>query len=123
MQRRLLHDYREAWFFAPDLADVKEKFQRFGPLFEQTLANMRIGGMLIPLTPRYWVHFEAHRDALRIFSELAADGKAVTLAEFRTAAGISRKYSQLFLEYWDRRGITRRVGDGHILLREAVKEE
>lgn len=119
MQRKLLHFYREAWLFAPDLAAVKEKFGRFGTLFEQTLTNMQISGMLIALTPRYWVHFEAHQEALRIFSGLAAGGAAVTLAQFRTAAGISRKYSQLFLEYWDRRGITRRVGDAHILNRQS----
>ena len=117
MQRKLLHFYREAWFFAPDLTAVKEKFCRFGTLFEQSLTNMQISGMLIALTPRYWVHFEAYQEALRIFSELAADGEAVTLAQFRTAADISRKYSQLFLEYWDRRGITRRIGDAHILNR------
>ena len=116
MQRRLLHYYREAWFFAPDLQDVKQKFQRFGTLFEQTLTNMQINGMLIPLTPRYWVHFEAYKAALQIFSELSDGGKPVTLAEFRTGANISRKYSQMFLEYWDRRGITRRIGDAHILI-------
>lgn len=118
MQRKLLHYYREAWFFAPDLQEVKTKFSRFGLLFEQVLANLRIGGHLIALTPRYWVHFEAYAQALHIFSELAADGKPVTLAELRTAAGISRKYSQLFLEYWDRRGVTRRVGDAHILIQK-----
>ena len=122
MQRKLLHYYREAWFFAPDLTQVREKFRRFGTLFEQVLTNLRVGGQLIALTPRYWVHFEAYREALGIFSELAAGAKPVTLAQLRTAAGISRKYSQMFLEYWDRHGITRRVGDAHILLRDVQEE-
>lgn len=123
MQRKLLHYYREAWFFTPDLQTVKAKFERFGTLFEQVLANMRISGMLIPLTPRFWVHHEAYQDALRIFSELGVGGKPVTLAEFRTAADISRKYSQLFLEYWDRHGVTRRVGDSHVLVKQDNKKE
>lgn len=115
MQRRLLHYYRQAWFFAPDLSAVREKYARFGTLFEQVLANMRMNELLIPLTPRYWVHHEAYADALRLLYALGKDGSPVMLAQFRTAAGISRKYSQLFLEHWDRRGVTRRVGDVHYL--------
>ena len=122
MQRKLLHHYREAWLLAPDLAEVKEKFQRF-ELFEEVLRNMRMNGMLIPLSSRYWVHFEALEDAQRIFIGLSRESPAVTLAQFRTAAGISRKYSQLFLEYWDRRGFTRRVGDAHELCSSSQKTD
>ena len=122
MQRKLLHYFREAWFFAPELPAVQEKFARFGTLFEQVFVNLRVEGRLIALTPRYLVHEEANQALLIIFAELAKDGAPVTLAELRTAAGISRKYSQMFLEYWDRKGITRRIGDAHILLHDVPRE-
>ncbi len=117
MQRKLLHYYRDAWFQAPNQADVDAKFQARGPIYPQTLTNMRLNGMLISLTPRYAVHFEAYWQALEIFCALFEKQDQVTLAEFRTAAGISRKYAQLFLEHWDRQGYCRRVGDARILLR------
>ena len=117
MQRKLLHYYRDAWFQAPNQADVDAKFQARGEIYPQTLANMRLNGMLISLTPRYAVHFEAYKQALEIFCSLFDSQEQVTLAEFRTAAGISRKYAQMFLEHWDRQGYCRRVGDARILLR------
>lgn len=116
MQRRILHHYREAWFIAPDIRKVQEKFARFGALYDQVIVNMRMEGMLVPLSRCFWVHREAYLDAVRIMNELARDHGSFTLADFRTAAGISRKYSQLFVEYFDRIGLTRRVGDEHLLL-------
>jgi selenocysteine-specific elongation factor len=47
-------------------------------------------------------------------ARLAANGQ-VTLAEVRDLFGTSRKYAQAFLEYLDRKGITRRSGDARVL--------
>lgn len=117
MQRKLLHYYRDAWFLAPNLRDVNEKFEGRGPIYPQVFANMCLNGLLVPLSPRYAVHHEAYQEALQIFRNLFETRQQVTLAEFRTAAGISRKYAQLFLERWDRDGICKRVGDARVLLR------
>lgn len=119
MQRKLLHYYRDAWMKAPEQKKVDEKFENRGPIYKQIHINMRMNGMLIGLSPSYYVHFEAYEEALRIFTELCEQqGGKASLAEFRTAADISRKYSQLFLEYWDKHGISSRVGDEHVLIRK-----
>ena len=115
MQRRLMHYYREAWMKAPDRKDVDEKFTSRGPLYPQMMRHLLASGGLVSLTPRYAVHFEAYGEALELFRRLCREHGSVTLGEFRTAADISRKYSQLFLEYWDRTGVSRRVGDAHVL--------
>ncbi len=115
MQRRLMHYYREAWMKAPDRKDVDEKFTPRGPLYPQMMRHLLASGGLVSLTPRYAVHNEAYEEALELFRGLCRAHGSVTLGEFRTAAGISRKYSQLFLEYWDRTGVSRRVGDAHVL--------
>jgi selenocysteine-specific elongation factor len=47
-------------------------------------------------------------------ARLAGNGQ-VTLAEVRDLFGTSRKYAQAFLEYLDRKGITRRSGDARVL--------
>ncbi|MCD8255080.1 MAG: SelB C-terminal domain-containing protein, partial [Oscillospiraceae bacterium] len=113
MQRKLLHYYREAWFFAPDRKTVDEKFSSRGDIYQQVMRHMLYNRMLVPLSPRCAVHHEAYTEAVKMLETLTADGSGVTLAQFRTEAGISRKYAQLFLEYWDSVGMTRRVGDIH----------
>ena len=41
-------------------------------------------------------------------------GDPFTLAQARDALGISRTYALLFLEYWDKLGITRKTGDWRV---------
>ena len=38
-----------------------------------------------------------------------------TLGELRDALGLSRRETLVLLEYWDRIGLTRRVGEGRML--------
>lgn len=57
------------------------------------------------------------RDAIaelaRIVSELATENGAVTASEFRDHIGTGRKLAIRILEYFDKTGFTRRVGDAH----------
>ena len=115
MRRKILHYYREAWMKAPDRKETDEKFAVRGPLYPQMMRHLLADGSLVSLSPRYAVHREAYEEALELFRRLCRERGGVTLGEFRTAAGISRKYSQLFLEYWDRTGLSRRTGDAHVL--------
>ena len=48
------------------------------------------------------------------------DQEQVTLAEFRDTLGISRKFAQALLEYFDRVGLTRREGDYRILRKKTA---
>ena len=115
MRRKILHYYREAWMKAPDRKETDEKFAVRGTLYPQMMRHLLADGSLVSLSPRYAVHREAYVEALELFRRLCRERGGVTLGEFRTAAGISRKYSQLFLEYWDRTGLSRRTGDAHVL--------
>ncbi len=56
---------------------------------------------------------EAIADLARIVSELAAENGAVTAAEFRDHIGTGRKLAIRILEYFDKTGFSRRVGDAH----------
>lgn len=42
-------------------------------------------------------------------------GRAITVAEFRTLTGTSRKYAVPLLEHFDASGVTRRIGDVRVL--------
>ena len=54
--------------------------------------------------------------ARTLLLELFQSSPALTLAQFRDAAGISRRYALLLLEHWDRKGLTRREGNYRVLL-------
>ena len=64
--------------------------------------------------------------AFLLFLEIEADFKEklanisgdITLAAVRDATGSSRKYALPLLEYFDSKGITRRVGDKRILMKK-----
>src|SRR5438876_99085 len=70
---------------------------------------------------------EAIAELARMVSELAAEKGEVTAAEFRDRIGTGRKLAIRILEYFDKTGFTRRVGDAHrvrdpTLLVERIKE-
>src|SRR5207244_616819 len=56
---------------------------------------------------------EAIAELARIVSELAAEKGEVTAAEFRDRIGTGRKLAIRILEYFDKTGFSRRVGDAH----------
>ena len=62
-----------------------------------------------------------HRETLDHLRALLAEykrtrGEKLAVSEFKELAGISRKYAIPLLEYLDRTGITRRVGDYRVIL-------
>jgi len=70
---------------------------------------------------------EAIAELARIVSELAAEKGEVTAAEFRDRIGTGRKLAIRILEYFDKTGFSRRVGDAHrvrdpTLLVEGIKK-
>jgi selenocysteine-specific elongation factor len=70
---------------------------------------------------------EAIADLARIVSELAAEKGEVTASEFRDHIGTGRKLAIRILEYFDKTGFSRRVGDVHrvrdpILLVERIEK-
>jgi len=62
-----------------------------------------------------------HRDAVQRLTKLLADykkrrGDRLAVADFKELAGVSRKFAIPLLEYMDRSGLTRRVGDYRVIL-------
>jgi len=62
-----------------------------------------------------------HRDAVDRARALIADykrtrGERLAVGDFKDLAGVTRKYAIPLLEYFDRSGVTRRVGDYRVIL-------
>ncbi|HRO61182.1 MAG TPA: SelB C-terminal domain-containing protein, partial [Burkholderiaceae bacterium] len=100
-----------AW--ARDLArDAREP----EALMRTALARLARRGELHQVVKDLYFSQQTMNDCANIVRALAASGEgALTVAGFRDASGLGRKRATQILEYLDRIGMLRRIGDVHKL--------
>ena len=72
-------------------------------------------GRLVRVEDKILLHIDYYEKALSMAKEHIAQNGQITLAEMRDLMGASRKFAVAVLEYWDRRNITKKVGDARVL--------
>lgn len=72
-------------------------------------------GELVQVDPKIYLHADVERRLRENVAELVARQERVTVADVREALDSSRKYVVPFLEYLDRVGFTKRIGDHRVL--------
>ena len=116
VRRSILGALRKRYPRPPTLTELKDRLHHPPSRTEEVYFFLvqqgdliRIGGELA-LPPS---QADRLKDEFRVkFSP----GQPFSIPEFKDALGISRKYAIPFLEYLDRKGITRRQGDGRVVL-------
>lgn len=101
---------------APTIDELEEAVPGNAKAFKQIVSHLRETGDLVFLTARSCVSHGAYQRALDMFRGMFEDADAVALGDFRTLAGVSRKYAQQILDAFDAKGISKMVGDKRILL-------
>lgn len=82
----------------------------------ERLATLSVAlGELVPIDAKILLHADVERSLREKVAALIGEKREVTVAEVREAVASSRKYVVPFLEYLDRIGFTRRMGDGRVL--------
>ena len=112
---KVLETYLKAGFITPTYDDVASDFVKEKRAYAQTFEALVKNGDLVMLAPQTYMHRANFDKAFEVFAGLAEGGKVVTLGDFRDAISASRKYALAILEYFDKKGITKKVGDGRIL--------
>ena len=112
----ILSSFIDGGFSPPSYDDVASGFAKDKKIFEQVFQALVKSGDMLLLTPQIYVCKEYYDRAVQLFTDLAKSKGEVALADFRDAISASRKYALAFLEYFDKKGITKKVGDGRILL-------
>jgi len=106
----------EAGFEGAWARDLARDAQESEPLMRVTLARLSQRGDLHQVVRDLVYPPATVRELARLAREVAAArAGAVTAAAFRDATGLGRKRAIQILEYFDRVGLTRRVGDLHRL--------
>lgn len=108
--------YEDAGYEPPLNEDVAQRYAPRMGAFQQVFARMQQDGTLVALTPQTVVHADRCRQALDVFVAMFQTEDAVALGDFRTKLGVSRKYAQMYLDYFDKQKISKMVGDRRILL-------
>ena len=63
------------------------------------------------------MHRSAYAKALSTFMGMFAESSTVAIGDFRTKLGVSRKYAQLYLEYFDACHISKMVDGVRVLVK------
>ena len=115
LRSRIEAAFRQARFSAPLEDDVRTKLALNPSVFNPVFSALLRSGELVRLAPKVVYHRETVEAARAAVAGLVERHGAVTIAELRDRLGLSRKYAQAILEYFDRTGFTRRVEDRHVL--------
>ncbi len=107
--------FRRARFAAPLEEDVQRRLGLRPSAFRSIAETLVREGKIVRLAAKVTYHREAVEAAREAVLGLIERHNSVTIAELRDRLGVSRKYAQAILEYFDKTGITRRVDDRHVL--------
>lgn len=115
MKNRIITTYKEAGFEMPDIDKVlaAEYDKKNAMHFIDTLARE---GKLVKITSQYFLDGECYQYAVDQVKTGIQKNGTITLAEVRDIIHSSRKYTQMLLEYMDKKRITKLVGESRILL-------
>ena len=97
---------------SPDQIAAKfPKIKNFKAVMEALGKNNRI----VRVEEKIYFHIDYYNKALEMAKEQVAKNGQITLAEMRDLMGASRKFAVAILEYWDKKNITKKVGDARVL--------
>ena len=102
--------FKDAGYATPSLDEVSTQFAKEKG-FKQVLESMINDGKLIKLTDQIIYHEDCYNTALKLAMDFVAEHGQISLGETRDLLGSSRKYTLALLEYWDRKNITKKVGE------------
>ena len=117
LSEQLLKRYQEAGFQIPYTEKLTAEYRNPRQI-RQILSDLGKKGKLVRVDASAYMakeHWDYVTDVL--YQKLDRDGQ-ITLAEYRDLLHTSRKYSQMFLEAFDRRKYTRLVGDVHYKIKD-----
>ena len=118
LKEELLDLYGKAGLAPENLDDIVAGFgkKQDGP--RQVVQRLFSDGDLVPLNAQIVLRKDFYRQAADTLISLFEQKPQLSLAEFRDALGISRKYALALLEFWDSEGFTKKEGDSRVLLKK-----
>lgn len=112
---QLAHLFIKAEFVTPRPDELPAIIGLKQSVIDELLVNLRHRNLLVELGDQilvHHVHLEKSKQVL--VNHLEKHGR-IRLAEYKDLLNTSRKFALPLLEYWDKTGLTKRVGDDRVL--------
>ena len=112
---QLAHLFIKAEFVTPRPDELPAITGLKQSVIDELLVNLRHRNLLVELADQilvHHVHLEKSKQVL--VNHLEKHGR-IRLAEYKDLLNTSRKFALPLLEYWDKTGLTKRVGDDRVL--------
>ncbi|HEY8516849.1 MAG TPA: selenocysteine-specific translation elongation factor [Candidatus Binatia bacterium] len=106
-------------FTPPDVKQIQKDLDLTYSRLLEVLRVLERQGRVVRVGPDLWYASAALEQARVKLREFLASRPEITVAEYRTLLGASRKYALALLEYFDSIALTIRVGDARKLRRPA----
>jgi selenocysteine-specific elongation factor len=107
--------FRGARFETPLEDDVCRELRLTPTVFKRLMHALVQQGKLVRIDPRVTYHREFFEKAREAALDHLRKKREITIAELRDRLRLSRKYACALLEYFDKTGLTKRLGDKHVL--------
>ena len=105
--------YKEAGYEVPATEDVVNRFKDT-KLARQIINDLTKSGVLTKIDNNAYINTECMEGLILRITAYFETHDSITLAEFRDLLSTSRKYALLILDYFDRKKLTKMVGDARI---------
>lgn len=106
--------FQTAGMESPLEATVRETLNLKPALFQKIMSSLIQAGKVLRLNEKVTYHVDALQAAEDFVKAFLKKNPCVTIIDVRNELQLSRKYGQAILEYFDKIGLTKRVGDDHV---------
>ncbi|MCG8468966.1 MAG: selenocysteine-specific translation elongation factor [Gemmatimonadetes bacterium] len=113
----LVETIRGAGLQPPTVGELAKRHRLARPVLDDLLRLLQDDATTRAVTPELHVSVDALDELATRVGVLLADGRPAAPIAFKDEFGLSRKYLIPLLEYLDREGVTRRTGEGRVLVR------
>lgn len=103
--------YRSNGFSPPSLDDLAKHYGK-NKQYTGAIAMLKKSGTIISLDLKYFIHQEYYEKALDLLNNHFEKNDEIALGDYRDMLGVSRKYAVALLEEFDKKRITKKVGEG-----------
>jgi selenocysteine-specific elongation factor len=114
--QELIEQYKACGYQMPKADDII-KNSKNPKTTKQLLEQLLKDGELIKVTPPYYIHKDAWNQALHLLVDHIEAHGSITLADYRSLLDSSRKYTQMLLECYDSKRITKMKDDARTLIK------
>ncbi len=101
-------------FSPPVRKEITDILKTTSPTTDNLISYLLEKGILVKISEDFFLHRESFNECVKILREYLDKNGEITVSEFRTLLGTSRKYALPLLESFDQRKLIRRVEDKRV---------